>query len=147
MKNSILHVIKAFSACAVLGVSSLAAQSHNLVANVPFDFTVMNQHFAAGTYTVTSETSQSPILIRGRENGAAMFVLTLPATSGKTRADAKLVFDRFGSQYFLRNIWYAGTNEGQQLRISKAERELAQNSQKPEQTTLVVVNRKPDKPR
>ena len=40
MKNSILHVMKAFSACAVLGVSSLAAQSHNLVANVPFDFTV-----------------------------------------------------------------------------------------------------------
>jgi hypothetical protein len=147
MKNSILHVMKAFGACAVLGVSSLAAQSRNIVANVPFDFTVMNQHLPAGTYTVTSENPLGPILIRGRENGAAMFVLTVPTNSGKTRDNAKLVFDRFGSQYFLRNIWYAGTNDGQQLRVSKIERELAKNSQKPEQTTLVVVNRKPDKPR
>lgn len=147
MKNSILHVIKAFSACAVLGVSSLAAQSHNIVANVPFDFTVMNQHLSAGTYILTSENSLGPILIRGRENGASMFVLSVPASSGKVRDDAKLVFDRLGNQYFLRNIWYAGTNEGQELKVSKTERELARNSQKPEQTTLVVVNRKPDKPR
>ena len=147
MKNSILRIMKAFGACVMLGVSSLAAQpGYNLVANVPFDFTVMDKHFAAGTYTLTTDTLQSLLLIRGRQSGAAMFVMALPTESGKIRDDAKLVFDRFGDQYFLRNILYAGTNQGYQLRVSKAERELARNLRGPEQTTLLVAKQKGHKP-
>ena len=143
MKNSILRITKAFGVCVMLGVSSLAAQpGYNLVVNVPFNFTVMDKHFAAGTYTITSEANQGPLLIRCRQSGAAMFVIPLPAESAKIRDEAKLVFDRYGDQYFLRNIWYPGTNQGDQLRVSKVERELARNFQKPEETTLLVAKQK-----
>lgn len=147
MKNSITRITKAFGICVMLGVSSLAAQSgYNLVVNVPFDFTVMDHHFAAGTYTLTSDTLQSPLLIRGRQKGVAMFVIALPAQGAKTTGDAKLEFDRFGDQYFLRRIWYAGTNEGRELKPSKVERELARNSRGAEQTALLVATPKQHKP-
>ena len=147
MKNSILRITKAFGVCVMLGVSSLAAQpGDNLVANVPFDFTVMDTHFAAGTYAITSGAVQGVLLIRGKQSGAAMFVIPIPTESGKIRDDAKLVFDRYGNQYFLRNILYPGTNQGYGLRVSKLERELARNSQRPEETTLLVAKQKRHKP-
>ena len=138
MNNRIFNMLKAFGACAVLAVSCLSAQSdHKTTAAVPFDFMVGNQHMAAGIYDVT--TDQNTLLIRGEENGSASFVLAFSAYAGKTQEQAKLVFKRYGDRYFLSQVWYPGTNQGRQLRISKIERELAMNSAKPEVVTLIAA--------
>jgi hypothetical protein len=87
--------------------ASVSAQvNHMIVVNIPFDFTVIDKHLTAGTYTLTSETSQSPFLIHGEQGGSAMFVLGFPARARKIQEDAKLVFNRYGDQYFLSKIWY-----------------------------------------
>jgi hypothetical protein len=131
MNNHIFNILKAFSACAVLAVSCLCAQSdHKTITAVPFDFMVGNQHMSAGTYDIT--TDQSTVLVRGEDNGSATFALAFWAHADKTQDRAKLVFKRYGDRYFLSQVWYPGTNQGRELRISKVEQELARNSGKPE---------------
>ena len=138
MNNRIFNMLKAFSACAVLAVSCLSAQTdHKTISAVPFDFTVGNQHMAAGIYDLTFD--QGTLLIRGEENGSASFVLTFSAYADKTQERAKLVFKRYGDRYFLSQVWYPGTNQGRELKVSKIERELAMNSAKPEIVTLLAA--------
>lgn len=146
MKTLMLHIAMALSLCAILGVPSLSAQvNHTIVANIPFDFTVLDMHFSAGTYSLRSESPQSTILIRG-QNGSAMFVLALPAQANKVEQDGKLIFRQYGNQYFLSKIWYPGTDEGRELRVSKVEQEIAQIMPKPVETTLLAARSKPHKP-
>ena len=138
MNNRIFNMLKAFGACAVLAVSCLSAQSdHKTITAVPFDFMVGSQHMAAGTYDVT--TDQSKVLIRGEENGSASFAIAFWAYADKTQERAKLVFKRYGDRYFLSQVWYPGTNQGRELGISKVERELARNSDKPEIVALIAA--------
>jgi hypothetical protein len=138
MNNRIFSMLKAFSACAVLAVSCLSAQSdHKTIAAVPFDFMVGERHMAAGTYDVT--TGPSTVLIRGEENGSATFALASWAYANKTQEQAKLVFKRYGDRYFLSQVWYPGTNQGRELGISKVEREFARNSGKPEIVALLAA--------
>ena len=53
---------------------------------------------------------------------------------------SKLVFNRYGSQYFLSQVWIAGHRDGEQLRKTGQERglqrELAKLGSKPEVITI-----------
>jgi hypothetical protein len=44
-----------------------------------------------------------------------------------TSEKSKLVFHRYGNRYFLKQIWMAGDNAGQQLPKSRLETEIALN--------------------
>jgi hypothetical protein len=147
IKNVILGTATALSFCAILSVSILCAQANGaIVANVPFDFTVLDQHLSAGRYTVMNQTAQNAILIEGEQDGTAMFVLTLPVQATKIQKHAKLVFRRYGDEYFLSKIWYAGTHQGHELSVSNVEQEVARNMPKPEETDLLVAGSKQRKP-
>jgi len=111
------------------------AQSHGqkLRANIPFDFVVGNKALAAGEYTVGSITSTSSdgLAVRsadGRQN-AIRLVHNVQANAPKNRA--MLTFRRYGSTYFLAQIWMPGSADGQEIAKSKAERaaesEMAKN--------------------
>jgi len=138
MKTTIFCSWKALSACALLAASCLSAQSPPMVANIPFDFAVKNEHMAAGTYEVTVNRQNSTVLIRGGENGSATFALTSATLTPNTQTQAKLVFNRYGNRYFLHQVWKAGSDQGRELTPSKAEREYARNIGKPEVATLLV---------
>src|SRR6266478_2383543 len=89
MKNRIFNTLKAFSACALLAVSCLSAQSdHRITVNIPFDFVVKNQHMSAGTYDVTTDLVQSTVLIRGENSDSAAFALSFAAYAGTTPTQA-----------------------------------------------------------
>jgi hypothetical protein len=139
MKTPIFSNLKVFCACAILAGACLSAQTgQQIIANVPFDFAVMNQHMRAGSYTVTTNLVQGTVLIRGEENNSAMFALTIPAQAPKIQIQAKLVFNRYGDRYFLTQVWPAATDQGRQLHTSKAEQELARTAGKPEIVALLA---------
>jgi hypothetical protein len=142
MKNPIFNSLKIFSACALLAASCLSAQSGHMIVNVPFDFSVKNQHLAAGNYTVTTDTGRSVVLIRGEEGGPAVFALTMPAQAPKIQVQPKLVFNRYGDRYFLTQVWQATTDQGRILQASMAEQELARSAGKPQVVALVAVGSK-----
>ena len=78
------------------------AQSDAVQATVPFDFTVGSKLLPPATFTITS-VSNNVIEIQDREKHVSILALRHP-DSKKSEQGGKLVFDKYGEQYFLREI-------------------------------------------
>ncbi len=78
------------------------AQSNGVRATVPFDFTVGSKLLPSGTYTIT-QGETSVITIRSHDKPIAILSLVDP-DDHKSPNHGKLVFNKYGSQYFLSEI-------------------------------------------
>jgi hypothetical protein len=105
---------------AMVSASHGFAQSNEMRVNVPFAFQSGSQRMPAGVYRVTIE-SQHLILLRG--DSTSGFVHTNPQI-GKPAAKDKLVFQRYGNQYFLREVWASQSDTGEKCVKTKLEREV-----------------------
>src|SRR5450432_1973558 len=89
----------AFCAAAMILASSSASAQSNAKATIPFDFRVGSALMPSGSYEIDS--SHRGALWFRNQDGRANAVILASATSGSTRAANKLVFHRYGNQYFL----------------------------------------------
>ncbi len=96
------------------------AQDAEMRVNVPFAFHNGSQRMPAGVYRVKIQ-SEHLIMLRGYSTSG--FVTTNPEI-GKPSEKGKLVFQRYGDQYFLREVWAANSDTGQKCAKSKLEREV-----------------------
>jgi hypothetical protein len=147
MKSTIFNALKACGLYLLVAVACVSAQSSTwIITNVPFDFVVRNQHFDAGTYSVSVSRAQGTLLIRGEDNGSATFTLSYAAQRAKAERYPTLVFNRYGDHYFLSQVWPAGSDGGRQLSRSKMEEELASRTGKPEIVALLVSGSRSRRP-
>ncbi len=127
LKNKILSIVAALTLIVSASLVGFAGLSGTVSANIPFDFTVGNKEFKAGKYSVErlfASNSSDTLIIRSSDNSeAANF--NVNRVSGKGNSQARLVFRRYGNQYFLGQIFDGQSSEGFGLLKSKAERELA----------------------
>jgi hypothetical protein len=120
--------MKRITAIALLAITNLVmagnsiAQSHGVRAAVPFDFTVGGKLLPAGTYTI-KPSSGSVIVITNRDKPVSALTLVNP-DSNKSPGRGKLLFHRYGDQYFLSEILCAGQDMSLALRTSKKEQQL-----------------------
>jgi hypothetical protein len=114
----------ALFALATLVAGTAVAQNRAVKANVPFDFTVGNAHVPAGTYTISSTGSQSIIDLRNESGKVHIFGAGYG--DGKSSETSKLVFDKYGDQYFLREVVCAHGEMSLELPVSKAEKRVQQ---------------------
>jgi hypothetical protein len=96
---------------------SLGAQEAVVRADVPFDFVVGSATLAAGQYTI--RTGPVGVQFAGNET---YFLLSNPPDSQMRSDQPKLVFHRYGDQYFLSSI--STGSDGRDLPVSRREREL-----------------------
>jgi hypothetical protein len=117
---------KGAGAAIVLAVLMAASsvEAAQIRANVPFAFTVNGAQLPAGTYTITTVQGNA-LFVRGFGSGA--IVLT-SGVSGKDATTPKLVFNRYGERYILREAWMGGAT-GRELPASKLEREYKSAAQ------------------
>jgi len=120
----------------VAGVKSANGQitSHAVTAEIPFEFVVGNKTLAAGRYMVSSATSDGQaVRIRNSDGKSGAFRLTSQVPEKSQKRNARLVFHRYGQQYFLAEVW-SGDSWGNQLATCSHERnlhrELASNASK-----------------
>jgi len=130
--HSILNIRTAViaSALAVALVSpALHAQgpSARSQVDVPFAFEVGSTHFAAGTY-ILSDPQEHVLDVQGATRSA--LAMTWHETNLTPAPASKVIFDRYGNQYFLREVWIKGKVEHFLCAESKAEKEV-RRSQKP----------------
>lgn len=118
------------------------ATGHTMSVNVPFAFDMGDKHFAPGTYRV-SELQSGVIVLSG--NSTAGLALIRGEQSSRPTTTAKVVFDRYGESYFLRQIWF-NTEGTSYLQCSepKSEKqakrsELASNSKQPSNVELAML--------
>jgi hypothetical protein len=129
-----LAVISLFS---MLAVPVVQAQSITLVANIPFQFNVGKAVLPSGEYHVKA-VDPSTFLIQSKDGHQAALATTIGVSSSKEEDNGKLVFNRYGNQYFLSKVWRPGNREGRELLKSRAEIEIAKSISSPEATTVAV---------
>jgi hypothetical protein len=127
----------ALLAAALLFASTAQAQALHVKAAIPFDFVVGNTVYSAGTYTIGPATQSSNALLLDAGDTRAIVLpnhcsLTLPSES------TKLVFDRMGDTYFLKQIWVEGRTDGREFPKSKSEVQMAKNHTPSESVTVVA---------
>jgi len=130
MKN---YALIALVAC-VAFVTVAATPSHAqalIKANVPFSFSAGQGLLPAGEYSI-AKTGIGQVLLLSA--GQRRVELMMPMTT-EWRDDintAKLVFHRYGDEYFLAEIWTNGDDSVRTLRVTPRERQLAKAGASPE---------------
>jgi hypothetical protein len=124
------RTLRLFTSLAVLlTMIAATAQAQTEVINIPFDFNVGNETLPAGEYVVRRNRSDSePIwLIENRDGNAGAFFITATVHARRTQNRTKLIFNKYGDQHFLSQIWITGNNSGRELVVQRQERELRKN--------------------
>ena len=105
---------------------SALAQSSQVLAkvNIPFAFQAGDRRMPAGMYEIDSQTGSPLLLLRNSEQEVRTFVITHTATTSQPPAKGRVVFERYGNKYFLRQVWTASSTQGAELPTSKAEKEI-----------------------
>ena len=123
------HIVKTLSMLTLVvglalaaGVKSANGQitSHSVTAAIPFDFIVGEKTMPAGRYIVSSATSDGTGLKIQSRNGTSAFRLSNPVVEKSQKRKVRMVFHRYGEQYFLAQVW-SGDGNGCQLTRSKLE--------------------------
>ena len=97
-----------------------------VTADIPFDFIVANKTLASGKYTVRETSANANALtIRSDDGKSAVIRLSNSAVEKSKERNARLVFHRYGQQYFLAEVW-SGDNYGQKLLRCDKERHARQ---------------------
>jgi hypothetical protein len=120
------QVLTALTLVAWLMVPATHAQSIMLKADIPFNFVVGDTQLPSGEYHV-KKLQQGVVQLQGKATRSSAIVMTTGVQAGKTSDVGKLVFNRYGDNYFLSAIWEASSITGRQLRKSRLEREVAVN--------------------
>ena len=120
--------MKRITATALLAIANLAmagtsfAQSKIVRVNVPFDFTVGKQLLPAGVYTIKAESSG---LIAIRNHDKPLAVLTIADQDGaRSPKGGKVMFHKYGDQYFLSEILCDWADMDVRVRPSKVEKRV-----------------------
>lgn len=145
MKKHALSVVAILSLLVTMTFTNYAAPAGKLRVDIPFDFAVGKAKMPAGQYTVERTYNTRILLIRNLDGRTGIFSGIHGGQSSKKPSEAKLVFNRYGNQYFLSQVWEEGSTTAMQLPMSRAERKLAKRSEhlarntaKPEVVTVMA---------
>ena len=121
-----------FAFSSIIGGALASAQTHGVEATMPFDFTVGGKLLPPGTYKILSVTD-GVVEIQNQDKTVAILSQSSPDSSVSENG-GQLVFDKFGDQYFLREVLGGPYALNVDLPSSKSERnvrtrEVAVNNQ------------------
>lgn len=123
------RTLMAFAVAALVAVTA-QAQSSLLTANIPFDFQAGQVRMEAGEYRVSQPGPQGLIRIHRPMGTPSVFLVTSAKSPGSSN-DCKLVFHRYGDEYFLAEVWPGRAAQVKAIPKTSRERELAQTAGPP----------------
>lgn len=106
-----------------------AQDKPKIKTTIPFDFVVGNKELKAGEYLVQqvgAQGSQS-LQFRTEKGDVQQLAFTVPIETNKTGNHERLVFHRYGEQYFLSQVWLSGDEDGHELIPGAQEKKAATN--------------------
>jgi hypothetical protein len=120
----------------------LAMDGLRVVAKIPFSFTAAEKSFPAGEYTFTMDDPEIPTLLAITSDNGERYelMLTEPKNLKKPADGSKLVFEEYGNQRYLSQVWVAGTGTIQVIPLTTPQKEVAQHAERHE--TLSIPARK-----
>ncbi|MBC8032032.1 MAG: hypothetical protein H7Z16_18255 [Pyrinomonadaceae bacterium] len=130
-------VALAFITAVASNAQSASKSARQLVADIPFEFSIDYKTMPAGEYVVqTVATAGDGLLIQSADGKNSALRPSEATERLQKNVAARLVFHRYGQRYFLAEVWNGADKAGRQLMKSRdelaIERELANISSKSE---------------
>jgi hypothetical protein len=139
MKNQVLVCAVFGLILATLGAVAAQAQSdHSLVANIPFAFWVQQEKYPAGEYVV-DPLQHGYLRLRSIDGGSVILHVLPNYSHPNVGPKGKLIFNRYGDHYFLKEAWIPSADFGMNFMPSKVEVGMAKQFDR--QQELVAVER------
>jgi len=138
MKRFLYLAAATIAFCLIATPAYAQSGSLRLRFHVPFPFTAQNSSFPAGEYEVTVPANMV-LELRNRKDQAAAFEHALPGNWKKADGPGKVVFNRYGSEYFLSFVSGGSGHPTYSLEISKEERRIADANPKPQPKIVSVL--------
>jgi hypothetical protein len=114
-------------------------------ANVSFPFVVGNATLPAGKYEVRrlDDTNRDVLEIRSANGRTAAAFETENAQlpDNQPASKTELTFNKMGNQYFLAQVWMAGSRNGRELPKSRMEKKLADGGSQSEKHSIVALEK------
>lgn len=115
-------------------VVSAQAQSpsNRVTARIPFDFSIGDKKLPSGKYSIGRIRQNSDDIVQSiddKDGHSKAIHTSIPVRNLDLTNNAKLVFHRYGDQYFLYQVWPAGTTTGRQFPASRTERDAQRNTE------------------
>ena len=135
---TMLSLVSMFTLCAAVA-SANAQLSNPIRAKIPFDFNVGDKKLPAGEYTfsrLSGFSNTRTMLVSNVDASTRVFQSTLGAQVLTPKNASILVFNKYGDQYFLEQIWTGGEQEGAQLPKSRGERTAQRQLAKTRQSNM-----------
>lgn len=112
--------IASFAAAMIMASTGASAQT-KAQATIPFDFAVGSTLMPSGLYDI--ESPQPGVIWLHEHNGQAN-VLSVAVTSQSVATPAKLIFNKYGDQYFLHETRAANGDVEMTLPTTKLEKRV-----------------------
>ena len=107
--------------------------------NIPFDFVVAGERLQAGDYYLRRDsTGQGVLTVTNRDERTSSFFMADFEDHPFPQGRARLIFDRYEDQYFLREVWITWA-ESYELPESRAERSVERESARDSLQRIEVV--------
>ena len=147
MKKQAYMIIAAIMLATVAGLSTAQAQTSptlNLTANIPFDFKVGDKTLPAGEYQVICVNPTSPVKVLQlrTKSGSTSAMVRTNSVNGLSQDNGRLVFHRYGDQYFFAQAWMAAEGIGMQAPRAKASKALELAGEKRSTETVIASARR-----
>jgi len=107
----------------------LVAQSPNhppMRASIPFAFSVQDQLLPAGDYLIHSGKTERAIRIVSADGKHTAVVNTVINSANSRSVNSRLVFQKYGNEYFLAEVWCRDDDFGRNPIAEKRQKTLAQ---------------------
>jgi hypothetical protein len=129
--------------CLLLTAASLFAQTTSsqrlMKVDIPFAFGVDDHSLPAGEYLVLTVTPERLTRIVSTDGKHSAIVPTLPNYASSPSENSRLVFHKYGNEYFLAQVWTAGQNVARNPLSSQRAMEVASNGGTPQTVTVIAL--------
>jgi hypothetical protein len=130
MKKQVITMMAVLAFFATVAVTSIHAQGLTMSVTIPFDFAVGGKTLPAGEYYLqrAADGARPVTQIRSRDNKELGIYLpqSHPVQDIRVQLESQsqLVFNKYGDQYFLSQVWLFGRRIGEELPKTSKERVL-----------------------
>ena len=127
-----------FTAAAIT-LSAQTTSQRLMTVNIPFAFSVENHSLPEGEYTIFTVTPERSIRIVSSDGKHSAIVNTLPNYANSPSENSRLVFRRYGDDYFLTQVWTAGQDVARNPLSTKRAMEIASSGGTPQTFTVLAL--------
>lgn len=139
-KTMLQKTLTVFAGVCLLAASTMLSQNRGaLKVKVPFQFSVKDVQLPAGEYAI-EKWAGGGVLLTSKDGAIRKVILATPAESPTTRAKTRVLFRRYGSDYFLSQVWVGSEGWGFEIPVSKVERDVIARNQQAREMERVAVS-------